>query len=212
MSEWIDISVCISDELLVWPGDPPVGISKINDMESGDEANLTRLNISAHTGTHMDAPRHFVKNGPGLDKIPLDAVVGECRVIEIEDTVSIKSSELKEYDIREGERILFKTRNADHEWENNAFMDDFVHFETEAAEYLAALQPRLIGIDYLSVSGYNKNETAVHQKFLEAGIWIIEGLKLKNVSRGKYELICLPIKIKDSDGAPARAIVRKIQG
>jgi len=208
---WKDISVSISPDLVVWPGDPPVKIEMVNDMHLGHEANLSRLDISAHTGTHMDAPLHFVKDGLSLDKMHLDAGIGPARVIAIQDPVSIKIDELRKHDLRKGERILFKTKNSENEWTEKPFMYDFVHLETDAAEYLAKNEILLCGIDYLSVSGINKNETPVHRALLEAGIWIVEGLFLKGVEPGNYQMICLPVKIKDSDGAPARVLVRKIR-
>ncbi|MDZ7742924.1 MAG: cyclase family protein [Bacteroidota bacterium] len=206
---WIDISVSIQEGLVVWPGDPPVEIKMINDMQLGHEVNLSRLNISAHTGTHMDAPRHFVKNGLSLDQMPIKAMTGPARIIQIRDRESIKIPELEKHDLRQGDKILFRTRNSEKDWATQPFMYDFVHLETDAAEYLARKKIQLCGIDYLSVSGIKKNETAVHRALLEAGIWIIEGLNLQEVEEGNYELICLPVKIKDSDGAPARVLVRK---
>ncbi|MCF8234972.1 MAG: cyclase family protein [Bacteroidales bacterium] len=208
---WIDISVSISPDLVVWPGDPPVRIEMVNDMDLGHEANLSRLNISAHTGTHMDAPSHFVKDGLSLDKMPLEVGVGKARVIGLEDRYSIKVDELRRHDIRKGDRILFKTKNSDTVWPEKPFMYDFVHLETEAAKYLAEKRILLCGIDYLSVSGINKNETQVHRALLEAGIWVIEGLFLKDVETGDYEMVCLPVKIKSSDGAPARVLIRKMK-
>lgn len=207
---WKDISVSISPDLVVWPGDPPVRIEMVNDMHLGHEANLSRLDISAHTGTHMDAPRHFLKDGLSLDKMPLEVGVGKARVIGIEDRHSIKVDELQRHDIRKEDRILFKTRNSETVWTEKPFMYDFVHLETEAAKYLAEKRILLCGIDYLSVSGINKNETQVHRSLLKAGIWVIEGLFLKDVEPGYYEMVCLPVKIKNSDGAPARVLIKKI--
>lgn len=207
---WKDISVSISPNLVVWPGDPPVRIEMVNDMHLGHEANLSRLDISAHTGTHMDAPRHFVKEGLSLDKMPLKVGIGTARVIGIEDRHSIKVDELRQHDILKDERILFKTKNSETDWTEKPFMYDFVHLETDAAKYLAEKRILLCGIDYLSVSGINKNETQVHRALLETGIWVIEGLFLKDVEPGCYEMVCLPVKIENSDGAPARVLIKKI--
>lgn len=204
-----DISVDISNSLVFWPGDKPPQIKSINDMHKGDDINLSRLDISAHIGTHMDAPRHFLKEGKSIDVMPLEVGLGKARVIEIEDNSSIKKEELQKHNIQKAERILLKTRNSEQDWTEKNFMYDFVHLETKAAEYLASLKIRLIGIDYLSVSGINKNEHEVHKAFLKNEIWILEGIHLKNVTEGEYELICLPLKLKNCDGAPARAILRK---
>ncbi len=210
-SGWIDISVSLTAGMAHWPGDPEISIYRISDIEQGDEANLTKLEMAAHTGTHMDAPLHFVQDGRGMDEMPFSATIGTARVIEIRDPESIKKRDLETLKITVGERILFKTVNSEREWEKEPFREEFVHLTTEAAEFLAERHVQTVGIDYLSVSGYNKNETQVHRALLEAGIWIIEGLTLRNVNPGNYELICLPLKIDRSDGAPARAIIRPLK-
>jgi len=206
--DWIDITVTLKNGLASWPGDPELNIKRAFDMDKGDAANLTRMDMSAHTGTHMDAPLHFIKNGQGIDTLPLRAVIGEARVIEIEDTESIKPSELDRHSITKGERILFKTANSKNDWTNAPFQERFVHISTEAGHHLVDCGIQTVGIDYLSVAGYNKNEAELHRILLDAGIWIIEGLDLSNVKAGRYELICLPMKIENGDGAPARALIR----
>ncbi|NIV96501.1 cyclase family protein [candidate division KSB1 bacterium] len=209
-SEWIDISVPLRDGMVHWPGDPDVRIYRVSDIDKGDVANLSKLDMSAHTGTHMDGPLHFTKDGISLDQMPLSATIGPARVIEIQDTESIKPEALIPYDIKRGERILFKTDNSTRDWLNGPFIEDFVYISTEAANFLTEHGVKTVGVDYLSVSGYNKNEVEVHQTLLQAGIWIIEGLQLAQVEPGSYGLICLPIKILNSDGAPARAILRPL--
>lgn len=207
-NEWIDISVTIKAGMVHWPSDPAVSIKRINDMNKGDNNNLSFISMGTHTGTHMDAPIHFIAKGKSIDKMPLDACIGPARVIEIKDRESIKPDELSAYRIRRGERILFKTRNSKY-WRIDAFMKNFVHIFPEAAKYLAAKGVRAVGVDYLSVGGYQKDGALTHRNLLNAGIWIIEGLDLSGVKPGKHELICLPLKILNSDGAPARAIIRK---
>ncbi len=208
--DWIDISVTLRNGLVSWPGDPEPRIERVHNMDNGDPANLTHLNMSAHTGTHMDAPLHFIKNGQGIDQLPLNAVIGEARVIEIEDTVSIRPSELHRHSIARGERILFKTANSKHDWTNAPFLENFVYISTEAGRYLVDCGVQTVGIDYLSVAGYKRNETELHRILLDAGIWVIEGLYLSKVRAGHYELICLPLKIAHGDGAPARAFIRPL--
>ena len=207
---WIDISVPLETGMVRWPNDPEVMIERMSDMDRGDKNTMSIVSMGAHTGTHMDAPLHFVRNGRGIDQLPLDVMVGACRVIEAHDPESIKVAELEAHDIRRGERILFKTKNSSRAWHNTAFIEDFVYIATDAAEYLAQIGVILIGIDYLSVGGFKRNGTEVHQTLLDAGIWIVEGLDLSEVSGGEYDLICLPINITGADGAPARAIVRPI--
>jgi arylformamidase len=142
--------------------------------------------------------------------MPLDATIGRARVIEISDPVAVKLDELHSYGLQRGERILFKTQNSARRWSSEDFMEDFVYVSQGAARYLADRGIRTVGVDYLSVGGFRKDGEETHQALLEAGIWVIEGLDLSEVEPGKYELVCLPIKIEQSDGAPARAILRAI--
>ena len=193
-----------------WPGDPVVSIPRISDMDRGDVANVRRLSMSAHTGTHMDAPLHFIGDGASIDAMPLDAAVGPARVIEIDSPDVIGPQELDRHDIRAGERILLRTGNSERCWRTRCFLKQFVHIGPDGAEYLASRQVRLVGIDYLSVGAYGDGGVETHRALLSAGIWIIEGLDLSATSAGNYELICLPLKISGGDGAPARAVVRRL--
>jgi len=209
--EWIDISVPLKSGMVHWPGDPEVKIERVRDAEKGDRNTLSEMCMGAHSGTHIDAPLHFVCGGAGIDQLPLDVAMGRARVIEIEDAESIKVEELQKHDICRGERILFKTKNSSHVWRKTQFVDDFVYIPIEAAKFLVERDVALIGFDYLSVGGYKKDGSEVHNILLEAGIWLIEGLDLSKVGAGDYEFICLPLKIVDGDGAPARAVVRPLQ-
>lgn len=206
---WIDVSVSLHSGMAHWPDNPPVHISRMLDMECGDVCNVSTISMGSHTATHMDAPLHFIRGGKGLDEMPLDATIGAARVIEIHDPESIKPDELRPHAIRRGERILFKTLNSARCWHTDDFVEDFVFISQEAARYLAELQVLLVGVDYLSVGGFKQDGPETHQALLGAGIWIIEGLNLSPVSSGIYDLICLPIKVAQSDGAPARAILRQ---
>jgi len=209
-SGWMDISVPLSDGMLHWPEDPPIEIKRVIDMKNGDEYNLTHVSMAVHTGTHMDAPCHFRRSGISIDKMPLTASVGEARVIEITDNEFINVEEIRPHRIRKGERILFKTKNSKRKWINKPFNRKFVHLSIEAAKYLSERKVQTIGIDYLSIGGYEGNVVEVHDIILKAGIWVIEGLDLSKIEPGDYNLICLPIKIAGSDGAPARALVSPI--
>ena len=208
--EWIDVSVPLRTGMVHWPDNPPVRIERMLDIEHGHAANVSTISMGSHTGTHMDAPLHFVRGGKGLDEMPLDAVIGRARVIEVHDPESVNPYDLRPHEIRSGERILFKTRNSARVWWKDAFSEDFVYISKEAARYLAACAVRTVGIDYLSVGGFLRDGVETHQALLEAGIWIIEGLDLSRVEPGEYELICLPLKVERSDGAPARAILKAI--
>lgn len=211
MSSWIDVSVSLYTGMVHWPDNPPVHFERMKDMDKGDNCNVSVFSMGSHTGTHMDAPLHFVNGAQGIDKMPLEATIGPARVIEIKDTESIKPDDLRQYELQAGERVLFKTSNSTRCWGTNDFIQDFVYISTEAAQYFAELHLQTIGVDYLSVGGYKKNGTPAHQAILNAGIWVIEGLNLSQVQPGRYEMICLPLKVLNGDGAPARAILRPLE-
>ena len=206
---WIDISVPVRNGMPHWPTDAAPKIEWKLRIDRGDVCNVSALAINSHTGTHMDAPRHFIRDGQTLDRMPLEATLGPARVIEIKDKESIKPNELRPHRIQRGERIIFKTRNSTRSWKTNAFDENFVFISREAAEYLAQRKIQTVGVDYLSVGGFRKDGVETHQALLEAGIWIIEGLNLSKVKPGRYELVCLPLKVLGSEGAPARAVLRQ---
>lgn len=205
---WIDVSVPLHTGMVHWPDNPPVVIERMMSIDKGDTANVSKMSMGSHTGTHMDAPVHFIPNGIGIDQMPLTAAMGRARVIEINDSVSIKPEELQGHAIQRGERILFKTRNSEHCWQTNDFVEDFVYITHEAAQHLASLGIQTVGVDYLSVGGYHVDGQQTHQALLGAGIWIIEGLNLSQAQPGIYDLVCLPLRIVGGDGAPSRAILR----
>jgi arylformamidase len=206
--KWIDISVTIKPGMAHWPDNPAIKVDRMLDMNKGDVCNVSVLSFGSHTGTHMDAPLHFIKNGKGLDKMPLDATIGPARVIEIKDKEAVKVEEIAKQKIKAGERILFKTRNSTRSWKTDEFDKNFVYISKEAAAFLARAKVMTVGIDYLSVGGFFKDGKETHDALLGAGIWVIEGLNLSKVKAGRYELNCLPIKVLNSDGAPARALLR----
>jgi len=206
--KWIDVSVTIKPGMAHWPDNPAIRVDRMLDMEKGDVCNVSVLSFGSHTGTHMDAPLHFLRNGKSLDKMPLDATIGPARVIEIKDKEAVKVEEIANQRIKPGERILFKTRNSKNAWKSDDFDKDFIYISKEAAVFLAKAKVMTVGIDYLSVGGFFKDGKETHDALLSAGIWVIEGLNLAKIKPGKYELNCLPIKILNSDGAPARALLR----
>jgi len=208
-SKLIDISVNIKNNMVYWPDNTPVKIKQETIEYENRKVTLSSLSMSSHTGTHIDAPLHFIKNGKGIDKISLNTVVGPAKVIEIKDETSIKIDEIKDLNINKGDRILFKTKNSEKKWENMPFFKNYVYLSAKASEYLVEKQVQIIGIDYLSIGGFYEDGSKTHHSLLGAGIWVIEGLYLNNVKPGNYELICLPLKIKNGDGAPARVVLRK---
>lgn len=208
-TKFIDISVTLTSGMVSWPGDPRMRITRAQDMDRGDKDNVSCITMSSHAGTHIDAPLHFFSHGMGIDKMPLDAVIGPARVIEIDDEFSVKPKELVDHRIRRGERVLFKTRNSRYCWKEENFVKNFVYISKNAAHYLASLKVRCVGVDYLSAGGYYMDGVETHTILLKAGVWIIEGLDLSRVKPGRYDLICLPLKILNVDGAPSRAVLRK---
>jgi arylformamidase len=206
--KWIDISVTVRPGMVHWPDNPEIRVDKMLDMERGDVCNVSVLSMGSHTGTHMDAPLHFIRNGKSLEKMPLDATIGPCRVIEIKDKESVKLEALENQRIKAGERILFKTVNSRKAWSTEPFNEDFIYISKEAAAFLVRAKVMTVGIDYLSVGGFKKDGKETHHALLGAGIWIIEGLNLAKIKPGRYELCCLPLKVLNSDGAPARALLR----
>jgi arylformamidase len=207
--DWIDISVPVRNGMAQWPGDPPFHMEHAFDREKGDAATVSRMTMCVHTGTHMDAPLHFIRNAQGIDTMPLDATIGPARVVRIHDGESITRKELEEHAIGRGERILFRTRNSAQSWNSNEFDQNFVYIAPDGARYLAECGVRTIGVDYLSVGSLQKDGDETHEILLGAGIWVIEGLNLRNVESGVYDLVCLPLKLADAEGAPARAVLRK---
>jgi arylformamidase len=206
-TEWIDISVPIYAGMVHFPGDPPVEISQPMHLDRGDICTVSRLALGVHTGTHVDAPSHFLKGGKGVDCLSLEAMVGPARVIEVLETPAIGEAELSGRGIERGDRILLKTSNSARCWNSDAFVPDFAHLALDGAAHLAGVGVRAVGIDYLSI-GHGDDGPAVHRALLGAEILIIEGLNLSGVEPGEYDLVCLPLKIRDGDGAPARALLK----
>ncbi|MEP6539286.1 MAG: cyclase family protein [Bryobacteraceae bacterium] len=208
MKDWIDISLPLQSGMPHWPGDPVPSMARGLDMDLGDICNARYLTMSAHTGTHMDAPLHFVNNSESIDRMPLTAAIGPARVIRIEHNEFIGPEELEQHNIQPGERILFKTGSV---WDPTQFKKTFVACNAAGARHLVERKVQTVGIDYLSIGAYEGDGVETHQILLGAGIWVIEGLDLTQVEPGNYDLICLPLKILGGDGAPARAVVRKIE-
>jgi len=203
-----DISLPISSDLPVWPGDPPFERNLIDSIARGGQTNTSFLAMSAHMGTHIDAPDHFLGNGRTIENLPLNILTGRVYVLHLPAADLITAAMLAQADIPpRTRRILFKTRNSElwKQKEKN-FQTDFVALAPDAAEYLVEHGFKLVGIDYLSIAPYD-NGRPTHQILLRAGIVIVEGLDLSAVSPGRYTLHCLPLKLVGSDGAPARAIL-----
>jgi arylformamidase len=203
-----DISLPISQELPVWPGDPPVKVWQVSHLEHGDSMTLTRLEMGVHTGTHVDAPAHFIAGGMTVDALDLGILIGPVLVVHVPDADALSAEVLDRLAIPPGtQRLLFRTRNSDL-WAQgkNQFWQDFVAVTEDGARWLVDRGVRLVGIDYLSVSPYH-DPIPPHLVLLHAGVIPLEGLNLSAVAPGSYLMICLPLRIRGAEGAPARAIL-----
>jgi len=205
----LDISLPLSGSLVVWPKDPPIRITQPRHFDKGDHAVVSRLDLGAHSGTHVDAPAHFVPGGADLDSIPLDRFVGPARVVHVPDGADLITPEvLDAVGLPPAtERVLFRTRNSRLWAQGHSVFDaHFVAISNAGAHWLIERGTRLVGIDYLSVGPYDNTEPT-HRAFLESGVVLLEGLDLTNVAPGLYQLVCLPLRVAGAEGAPARAIL-----
>lgn len=203
-----DISLPVSESLVVWPGDPPIRITQPVHLDRGDVATVSRLEMGAHTGTHVDAPAHFCRGGAGVDRLDLALLVGPALVVHVPEAGALTVEVLESLSIPPGtERLLFRTRNSER-WGDgeDGFREDYVGVTDAGARWLIERGVRLAGIDYLSISTYD-DTVPPHQTLLGAGVIIVEGLDLGGIAPGMYRLVCLPIKLLGGDGAPARAIL-----
>ena len=206
-----DVSVLLSDKLPIWPGDPGITVKLTSSLARGDVANVSLIEVGVHTGTHIDAPFHFEPDGKTVDQLPIETLIGPCRVIEMLDVKeSIGLSALEKLDLGGATRILFKTKNS--RWREHGekeFQEKFVHLSEEGASYLVEQGVKLVGIDYLSIERFESLDYATHHLLLRNQVIIIEGLNLSGIAMGEYELMALPLKLQGADGSPARVVLRE---
>jgi arylformamidase len=207
---YIDISRPLFPGMAVWPGDPATQFTRVSDMATGDACTVTRLSMCVHAATHLDAPSHFLPDGKDMTAMPIETGIGRARVIGVEDAKAVTAAELAGYGVRKGERLLFRTANSQRLAAPGPFAEDFTYVAEDAAKYLAQKKVRLVGVDYLSVGGFHVDGAATHRILLEAGIWLLEGLDLSGLSPGPVELVCLPLRLVGTEGAPARAVARPL--
>jgi arylformamidase len=207
-----DVSVLISEKLPTWPGNPTISMKLTESIARGDAANVTRLDLGVHTGTHMDAPIHFEPGGRSIDQIPVDVLIGPCRVFDLSQVPEkISRDVLAKLDLKGVKRVLFKTRNS-RWWQDgdSQFHEDFVYVSDDGARALVERGIQLVGVDYLSVEQFGSKDHGTHHALLGGNIAVIEGLNLSGVPAGDYELIALPMKLKGADGAPTRVVLREL--
>ncbi len=203
-----DVSLTFETGMPVWPGDPNLILERVSKIEAGDDVNMSQLSMSVHTGTHVDAPFHFLANGKTVDQLSLSDLTGRAYVLYLPDAATITADQLRRAEIPpRTRRILFKTRNSNY-WAQKTpgFQTDFVALSVDAAEYLVERGFRLVGVDYLSVAPYD-DSIPTHQVLLKAGVILVEGLNLAAIPPGRYTIYCLPLKLAGVDGAPARVIL-----
>ena len=203
----IDISLPIREGMIVYEGDPDITVSSAAALERGDPANVSSLRLGSHTGTHMDAPLHFIDGASSIDSVSLDVLIGPALVIEIDADRLIEPRHLTDARIGTQPRLLMKTRNSAL-WERPSFAREYVALSLDGARFLLERGVKLIGIDYLSIEAFAVEGHPVHRTLLGAGIVIVEGLDLRRVTPGMYELYCLPLRIAGGDGSPCRAVLR----
>ena len=203
-----DVSVPIDNGMPVWPSDPPVKLTPAAHLsrDGSHTVRVTSIEMGSHTGTHIDAPHHFVSGGHKLHEIPLDWLVGEATVFHIPGVPSIARGHLESLDWSGVQRVLFKTDNSAH-WVDNGFHKDFVYLEPQAAEFLVERGLRLVGIDYLSIDQFGSQKHPTHFVLLPQNIVVLEGLNLSQVAPGRYHMVALPLNLQNADGAPTRVIL-----
>lgn len=211
---YYDITVPLTNEMPTYPGDPGIQVTASSSLANGDSANVTHLNFGAHTGTHVDAPAHFIEGASKVESMDLDTLIGRAKVVEVPTMdLSVGVDFITQHCTASDKRVLFKTRNSSF-WKGSeqSFRKDFTYLELEAAQELVKLGVRLVGIDYLSIEQFGQADHPTHLALLSKGMVILEGLNLDGVPAGEYELICLPLRVSsgNGDGAPARAVLRTL--
>jgi arylformamidase len=201
-----DVSVPLSPGLPAYPGDPPFEIEPI-DVSASVPFKLSRMSLATHTGTHVDAPGHFLPGGASVDSLPLEILIGKARVVEILARERVDRSDLEAQDLRDDLRVLLKTRMSG-QMLKPGFQEDHVYLSGDAAAYLVQAGLKLVGFDYMSVDRFGTTDFPAHRALLGAGVVILEGLDLSQVEPGEYDMSCLPLRVAGGDGAPARVILR----
>jgi arylformamidase len=207
MPKIYDVTVPLTADLPTFPGDPPFAVAFTHRIADGQAYNVSCLSLGTHSGTHVDAPYHFLADGATVEQLPLEILIGKCRVVELSVRERVVRADLEALDLRDDLRVLLKTRMSG-QLRQGAFQEDFVYVTEDAATYLVQVGIKLVGIDYLSIEKFGSTDYPSHHKLLEAGVVIVEGLDLSEVEPGEYDMTCLPLRIPGADGSPARVILR----
>jgi arylformamidase len=206
--KFIDITVPLDSRLPTYPGNTPFTLEPIKRMATGGSSNVSALHLSAHAGTHVDAPFHVFEGGAASETLALELLCGRTRVLEITTRRTVTADDLSGFDLKEDLRVLLKTPNS-RLWGSPVFHEDFVGLSESAARFLVDHGVKVVGVDYLSVEEFRKPGAPAHRTLLGQGVTVIEGLNLLDVAPGVYEMFCLPLRVVGSDGAPARVILRR---
>lgn len=202
-----DISLPLVNGGAVYPGNPAISIAAHSELGKGASSNLSLLSFGSHTGTHVDAPRHFLEAGIPVDRLPLDVLMGSALVIAFpEDVTSVTAAHLRHTQLDNVERLLIRTRNSGFITQRE-FRPDYTYLAPDGAEYLVSAGVKLVGVDYFSVEQFHSGHHRTHRTLLERGVVIVEGLDLSAIEPGEYEFYCLPLRLEGLDGAPARAVL-----
>lgn len=205
----VDVSVSLQPGLATYPGNPEFELQPVKRVAAGASSNVSRLILGTHTGTHVDAPRHFFDEGAGVDGLPLDLLIGRARVIDLPFRGGITERHLADAGLREDLRVLLRTPNSALWNTSDGFHQDYSHLTEEGARYLVEQGVKVVGIDYLSVEQFKKPGAPAHRALLGENVVIIEGLNLSDAEAGAYEMYCLPLRVAGADGAPARVVLKR---
>jgi arylformamidase len=210
MAKIYDISLPIESGGVVYPENTPIEIVVVKSVATGGSSTISRISFGSHTATHVDAQRHFVATGASVDEIPLDLLMGPALLIRFpDDVMAITAAHLRTAKIGGQTRVLFATRNSGFN-RDRTFVEDYTYVAPDAAEFLVEQGVKLVGVDYLSIEQFHSGHHRTHKTLLGSGVVIIEGLQLSEAPAGQYDLVCLPLRLKGLDGAPARAVLREL--
>ena len=214
---WTDVTYPIFEGMTGWPGQPDTDLETLSCIHCGDQAMVSVLHVSLHSGTHMDAPSHFLAQGVDISRAPFEVGMGPVRIAEVDCAAEVLPRHLLDYEARTrplepGERLILRTPNSDHDfWLQEPFNREYHGIGPEAAKLIAARKLKLIGVDYLSVGPFAEGNPQTHRALMGGGVWIMEGIDLRQITEGNYEMIALPLKIAGGDASPIRILLRSLE-